>query len=102
MPEQDGLTPINPINPNLQGAVDLASPTQNAGRAFLQQMAQQGGQSIVMFGITPTGVMAVNYTPGGLVEVLGLSLLGALTTWHSAQHGGRAAAPSESPHGHDS
>ena len=86
MPDQDGPTPIRP-DANLAGAVDLAAPIQNAGRAFLTTMAQQQGKAVVMIGITAENqVMAVNYTPGGMVEALGLTLLGALTLWHGQQH----------------
>ena len=72
-------------DPNLLGAVDLASPLQNAMRAFLAGM--QDGRSAIQVGVTNDGrMMLTTYTPGGMIELLGLALSGVLTAWHEQQH----------------
>ena len=72
--------------PNLDGAVDLSHPIQQAGRNFLATMAQ-GGKSAVFIGIDGNNrIIVTNYTPGGMVEALGLATLGAYTLLHQQQH----------------
>ena len=69
----------------LQGAVDLASPLQNAIRAF--QASMTDGRAAIQIGITEDGrMMLTTYTPGGMIELLGLALSGVLSVWHQQQH----------------
>ena len=65
---------------DLSGAVDLANPIQQAGRAFLTTLAKEGGKSAVFMGLDGNGRLVVtHYTPGGLTELCGIALLGAMT-----------------------
>ena len=74
-----------PTEDNFQGAVDLASPINNAMRAFLAEMTD--GRAAVQVGVTGDGrMMLTTYTPGGMIELLGLALSGVLTAWHQQQH----------------
>ena len=71
--------------PELQGAVDLASPLQDAMRTFQAELAN--GRATIQIGITADGRMVLcTYTPGGMVELLGLALSGVLNAWHQQQH----------------
>lgn len=80
--DTDGRPPL----PNLDGAVDLGHPLQQAGRAFLSEMAH-GGKCAAFIGIDSAGrAVVTHYAPGGMLEVLGLALLGAMTVLHQQQH----------------
>ena len=94
-PSSDGV----PSNiPDLTGAVDLASPIQQAGRAFLQALATQGGVAAVLAGRTASGqLLATHATQYGLEQVFGLSILAALTIWHQNEHRQQVPAPVDNP-----
>ena len=84
--------------PDLSGAIDLASPIQQAGRAFLQAMAMQGGVATVLAGRTANGqLLATHATQYGLEQVFGLSILAALTIWHQNEHAKRVPEPVDNP-----
>ena len=82
----------------LSGAIDLASPIQQAGRAFLQAIAMQGGVAAVLAGRTASGpLLATHATQYGLEQVFGLSILAALTIWHQNEHRQQVPAPVDNP-----
>lgn len=90
-PSTDGV-------PDLSGAVDLASPIQQAGRAFLHAMATQGGVAGIFAGRTASGnLIATHATQYGLEQVFGLSILAALTIWHQNEHAKRVPEPVDNP-----
>ena len=94
-PSGDGV-PLNA--PDLSGAIDLASPIQQAGRAFLQAMAMQDGVAAVLAGRTASGqLLATHATQYGLEQVFGLSILAALTIWHQNEHAKRVPEPIDNP-----
>ena len=89
-PTLDGQGGQGPDQSLLAGAVDLGHPIQQAGRAFLTALAKQGGKSAVFMGLNDQGQLIVtHYTPGGLTELCGIALLGAMTilmqTWAPPQ-----------------
>ena len=94
-PSHDG----DPVEaPDLSGAVDLASPIQQAGRAFLQTMAMQGGVAAVLAGRIANGqLIAAHATQYGLEQVFGLSILAALTIWHQSEHRKQVPEPVDNP-----
>ena len=70
-----------------KGGVDLASPLQNSMRSFQAEMTN--GRAAIQIGVTVDGRMVLTtYTPGGMVEMLGLAMSGALAAWHQQQHQG--------------
>lgn len=83
----------------LAGAVDLGHPIQQAGRSFLAALAKQGGgKAAVFIGLNSQGQLIVtNYTPGGLTELCGLAMLGAITilfqSWTAPQQQQQQEAP---------
>ena len=104
-PTLDGQGGEGPDQSLLAGAVDLGHPIQQAGRAFLTALAKQGGKSAVFMGLNDQGQLIVtHYTPGGLTELCGIALLGAMTilmqTWappqpQYVQPGGPGGSPSQ-------
>ena len=62
-------------------------PKVNAtvGLGFQAELAD--GRAAIQIGITADGrMMLTTYTPGGMVELLGLALSGVLNAWHQQQH----------------
>ena len=89
--DTDGRSPLS-----FDGAVDLNHPIQQAGRAFLSEMAR-GGKCATFIGIDSAGrSVMTHYAPGGLLEVLGLAMLGAMTVLHQQQH---SQQPQQQPRG---
>ena len=82
---QEPLHQEAPLEEALLGGVDLAAPIQNSMRSFQAQLT--GGRAAVQIGITDDGRMVLTtYTPGGMIEMLGLTLAGTLAAWHQQQH----------------